>query len=202
MHGAITLYFDGGALDNADPLHPTFLTSRAAWAFVPMGAAGQMLKAHAGPMPADEKLTEHTREWAAQHMPGRWTPTFTEGLGTNNMAELRAVYEALLWARKTGYKHVRLRGDSELAIKSLTGVYRISRLPWIAHYLFRISRLAAFELSPAEKDEHGFTRHRLRPLMQTTDAKKLLVTFEKVSDKKNRADKYARECLGRIARSL
>ena len=57
------------------------------------------------------------------------TPIFTLGRcigrATNNVAEYRALITALEQALKLGAARVLIRGDSELIIKQLTGVYRV-----------------------------------------------------------------------------
>ncbi len=47
------------------------------------------------------------------------------GRATNNVAEYRALITALEEALKLGAKRVLIRGDSELIIKQMTGVYRV-----------------------------------------------------------------------------
>jgi ribonuclease HI len=47
------------------------------------------------------------------------------GRATNNVAEYRALITAMQEARKLGAKKVVIRGDSELVIKQMTGVYRV-----------------------------------------------------------------------------
>lgn len=44
---------------------------------------------------------------------------FVEGKQTNNTAEAYAIYHALLWADKKGYKIVRIHSDSQITIHSL-----------------------------------------------------------------------------------
>jgi ribonuclease HI len=57
------------------------------------------------------------------------TPLFTLGRcigrATNNVAEYRALITALDEALKLGAKKVLIRGDSELIIKQMTGVYKV-----------------------------------------------------------------------------
>src|SRR5687768_18025364 len=47
------------------------------------------------------------------------------GRTTNNVAEYKALITALEEAKKLGAKKVVIRGDSELIIKQMTGVYRV-----------------------------------------------------------------------------
>jgi probable phosphoglycerate mutase len=57
------------------------------------------------------------------------TPIFTLGRfigrATNNVAEYTALITAMAEAQKLGATHVQIRGDSELIIKQMTGVYRV-----------------------------------------------------------------------------
>src|SRR5688500_14988060 len=47
------------------------------------------------------------------------------GRATNNVAEYKALTTALEEAKKLGAKKILIRGDSELIIKQMTGVYRV-----------------------------------------------------------------------------
>ena len=47
------------------------------------------------------------------------------GRATNNVAEYRALITAMQEAKRLGAKRVQIRGDSELIIKQMTGVYRV-----------------------------------------------------------------------------
>jgi ribonuclease HI len=47
------------------------------------------------------------------------------GTATNNVAEYMALIVALEEAAKLGARHVQIRGDSELIIKQMKGVYRV-----------------------------------------------------------------------------
>ncbi len=57
------------------------------------------------------------------------TPVFTLGRcigrATNNVAEYRALITALEEARKLGANRIVIRGDSELIIRQMTGVYKV-----------------------------------------------------------------------------
>ena len=57
------------------------------------------------------------------------TPVFTLGRcigrATNNVAEYRALISALEKAIELGARRILIRGDSELIIKQMTGVYRV-----------------------------------------------------------------------------
>src|SRR5688572_12428650 len=47
------------------------------------------------------------------------------GRATNNVAEYRALITAMQEAQKLGATRVQIRGDSELVVKQMTGVYRV-----------------------------------------------------------------------------
>lgn len=47
------------------------------------------------------------------------------GHATNNVAEYRALITAMQMARKLGASKIRIRGDSELIIRQMTGQYRV-----------------------------------------------------------------------------
>src|SRR5438045_9228715 len=47
------------------------------------------------------------------------------GKATNNVAEYTALITALEEAKKLGARRVRIRGDSELVVRQMTGVYRV-----------------------------------------------------------------------------
>ena len=47
------------------------------------------------------------------------------GRATNNVAEYRALITAIEEAKKLGAENILIRGDSELVIKQMTGVYRV-----------------------------------------------------------------------------
>ena len=44
---------------------------------------------------------------------------FVEGKQTNNTAEAYAIYHALLWAARKGYKHIRVHSDSQITLNNL-----------------------------------------------------------------------------------
>lgn len=179
----VTIYFDGAALANISPDSPHFPNTRAAWAFVALGNAGMELKKSAQLMPANPRLNR---------IVGR--EIFSKGRGTNNMAELEACYQALKWAHSMGYRSVRLRGDSQLVLNTLTGVYRISDLPWIAEPTRRISSLIACRLEDAPTPDRPYAR-RLVLRSREPAHEKILLDVQKVSDRKNRADALATQAL-------
>jgi ribonuclease HI len=47
------------------------------------------------------------------------------GSATNNVAEYNGLLAALRWAQATGVSTLRVRADSELMVKQMTGVYRV-----------------------------------------------------------------------------
>ncbi len=47
------------------------------------------------------------------------------GIGTNNIAEWRALIEGLKLAKSHGCKELEVRGDSQLIIKQITGQYMV-----------------------------------------------------------------------------
>jgi ribonuclease HI len=47
------------------------------------------------------------------------------GKATNNVAEYTALATALEEAKKLGAKRIKIRGDSELVVRQMTGVYRV-----------------------------------------------------------------------------
>jgi len=47
------------------------------------------------------------------------------GKATNNVAEYRALITAMEEAKKLGATKIKIRGDSELVVRQMTGVYRV-----------------------------------------------------------------------------
>jgi ribonuclease HI len=161
----IHLYFDGASVGNCSPLSPRFPDSRASWAFWAKGNGG---------------LTVYE---ASGMLPGR--------VGTNNMAELTAALEALIWARTRGSRHVTLRGDSKVVIDFLNGVSRVSDKPWLAHLQFQIAQQIACETVPARDG----ARRVLRLLPRSTDDR-LVVRAEHIPESKNKhADALSKRAL-------
>lgn len=111
----VTINFDGACSYNCGPEHPKWGETVAAWGFVAYGKGGMPVAEHAG----------------------------TLAPASSNMAELHGCLESLRWAASTGYRIVRLRGDSAFVIRFLQGHNRISRLPHIAPLQFQIARLVA-----------------------------------------------------------
>jgi ribonuclease HI len=47
------------------------------------------------------------------------------GSATNNIAEYNGLLAALRYAQQHGHRHVRIKSDSELLVKQMTGEYRV-----------------------------------------------------------------------------
>ncbi len=70
------------------------------------------------------------------------------GTATNNVAEYTAIVIGLQMAKRHGVKDLTVRMDSELAVKQLTGVYRVKN-PALAQLFLQVKQL-----------EHQFPRVR------------------------------------------
>ncbi len=80
------------------------------------------------------------------------------GRATNNVAEYRALITAMQEAKKLGAKHVLIRGDSELVVKQMTGVYRVKNPDMKVLYdeaqtILRTFARAKFEHNLRDKNE-------------------------------------------------
>jgi ribonuclease HI len=80
------------------------------------------------------------------------------GKATNNVAEYRALITAMEEARKLGASKIKIRGDSELVVRQMTGVYRVKHPDLIplhreAKDLFDSFDAAAIEHNYREKNE-------------------------------------------------
>ena len=80
------------------------------------------------------------------------------GRATNNVAEYRALITGLQEAKKLGAKHLVIRGDSELIVKQMTGVYRVKHPDMIplneeAHALLAQFKSHKFEHNLRHKNE-------------------------------------------------
>jgi ribonuclease HI len=75
------------------------------------------------------------------------------GKVTNNVAEYRALITAMREAEKLGAKKIKIRGDSELVIRQMTGVYRVKHPDLIP--LFREAK-ELFESFDAATIEHNY----------------------------------------------
>jgi ribonuclease HI len=67
------------------------------------------------------------------------------GKATNNVAEYRALITALEEAKKLGARQVYIRGDSELIIKQMKGIYRVKHPDMKVLYDEAKSVLSAFD---------------------------------------------------------
>lgn len=83
-----------------------------------------------------------------------------EGL-TNNIAEYEGIRNVLLWSYKNNYRNLIMHADSELAIKQLTGKYKVKN-PGIKKIFSEIQNILA------EFDRVEF-RHVVRSLNQEAD---------------------------------
>jgi ribonuclease HI len=90
------------------------------------------------------------------------TPIYTLGRcigrATNNVAEYRALITALEKALELGARRIVIRGDSELIVKQMTGVYRVKHpdmrvLYDEAQFLLKKFEQAKFEHNLREKNE-------------------------------------------------
>jgi len=80
------------------------------------------------------------------------------GKATNNVAEYRALITAMEEAKKLGATRIKIRGDSELVVRQMTGVYRVKHPDLIplhrqAKELFESFEAATIEHNYREKNE-------------------------------------------------
>lgn len=80
------------------------------------------------------------------------------GKATNNVAEYRALITAMEEAKKLGATKIKIRGDSELVVRQMTGVYRVKHPDLIplhreAKELFASFDAATIEHNYREKNE-------------------------------------------------
>jgi ribonuclease HI len=80
------------------------------------------------------------------------------GRATNNVAEYRALITAMQEAQRLGATRVQIRGDSELVVKQMTGVYRVKnpdmRVLWEeAQQVIRQFKAAKFQHNYRDKNE-------------------------------------------------
>ncbi len=80
------------------------------------------------------------------------------GKATNNVAEYRALIIAMEEAKKLGATRIKIRGDSELVVRQMTGVYRVKHPDLIplhrqAKELFESFEAATIEHNYREKNE-------------------------------------------------
>jgi len=80
------------------------------------------------------------------------------GRATNNVAEYRALITAMQEAQKLGATRVQIRGDSELVVKQMTGIYRVKspdmRVLWEeAQQVIKGFKSAKFQHNYRDKNE-------------------------------------------------
>jgi ribonuclease HI len=80
------------------------------------------------------------------------------GKATNNVAEYRALITAMEEAKKLGATKVKIRGDSELVVRQMNGVYRVKHPDLVPLYrqakeLFKDFEAATIEHNYREKNE-------------------------------------------------
>ncbi|MDB5321530.1 MAG: ribonuclease, partial [Phycisphaerales bacterium] len=80
------------------------------------------------------------------------------GKATNNVAEYRALITAMEEAKKLGAKKIKIRGDSELVVRQMNGIYRVKHPDLIplhreAKELFASFDAATIEHNYREKNE-------------------------------------------------
>ena len=80
------------------------------------------------------------------------------GRATNNVAEYRALITAMQEAQKLGATRVQIRGDRELVVKQMTGVYRVKnpdmRVLWEeAQQVIKAFKSAKFQHNYRDKNE-------------------------------------------------
>jgi ribonuclease HI len=80
------------------------------------------------------------------------------GKATNNVAEYRALITAMEEAKKLGATKIKIRGDSELVVRQMTGVYKVKHPDLIPLYrqaktLFDSFEAATIEHNYREKNE-------------------------------------------------
>jgi ribonuclease HI len=75
------------------------------------------------------------------------------GKATNNVAEYRALITAMEEARKLGARRIQIRGDSELVVRQMTGVYRVKHPDLIP--LFRTAK-ALYESFEEASIQHNY----------------------------------------------
>ena len=82
------------------------------------------------------------------------------GMGTNNIAEWRALIEGLKLAAAYGCRELEVRGDSQLIIKQITGGYRVKSENLIPLFTEARKLCAAFskiEFKWVEREENIYT---------------------------------------------
>ena len=72
------------------------------------------------------------------------------GRATNNVAEYRALITAMEEAKKLGAKRIKIRGDSELVVRQMTGIYRVKHPDLIPLHRQAKELLATFDEATIE----------------------------------------------------
>jgi ribonuclease HI len=72
------------------------------------------------------------------------------GKATNNVAEYTALITAIEQARKLGAKRIKIRGDSELVVRQMTGVYRVKHPDLIPLHRRAKDLMAGFDAATIE----------------------------------------------------
>jgi ribonuclease HI len=67
------------------------------------------------------------------------------GKATNNIAEYRALITAMEEAKKLGAKRIKIRGDSELVVRQMNGIYRVKHPDLIPLHRQAKELLASFD---------------------------------------------------------
>src|SRR4051812_44365134 len=72
------------------------------------------------------------------------------GKATNNVAEYTALITAMEEAQRLGAKRIRIRGDSELVVRQMTGVYRVKHPDLIPLHRRAKDLMAEFDAATVE----------------------------------------------------
>jgi len=101
----------------------------AAWAFVVLGADGEVLEGHGGFL----------------------------GRATNNVAEYHGLLEALKLASERKAASVEIRADSELIVRQVQGRYKVRHpdlIPLHAEVMRRVAEVPAFRIVHVPREEN------------------------------------------------
>jgi ribonuclease HI len=84
----------------------------------------------------------------------------TLGRATNNVAEYRALIEALKLAERSGARDVRIFADSELIVRQIRGLYRVKHpdlKPLFGEAMRRIRGFGSFRIEhvPRDRNKHA-----------------------------------------------
>ena len=72
------------------------------------------------------------------------------GKATNNVAEYTALVTAMEEARRLGAKRIKIRGDSELVVRQMTGVYRVKHPDLIPLHRSAKELMSSFDAATIE----------------------------------------------------